>query len=161
MTSKNDCISFHFRRIFSIKAFQAPFLPKFPQLARKRTEEIWPPKKRNVYTLISGAIFVKSKHKKRFCEGFHTFCQNLHRYCPNFKGFFPDFHHIKIFEGGLTSLALNLLLKTFKQLVWMPEKAVFPQTHLIRFVWNVRIQRSPHPWWRLSLKNLGSYSSLW
>jgi len=34
----------------------------------------------------------------------------------------------------------------------MPEKAVLPQTHLIRFAWNGSIQRSPHPWHRLSLK---------
>jgi len=160
MTSKNDCISFHFRRIFSIKAFQAPFLPKFPQLARKRTEETRLPKKRNVCTLISGTIFVKSKHIKRFCEGLHTFCPNLHRFWPDFKGISPDFYQIKIFGRGLspsappppTPLALNLLLKTFTQLVWMPEKVVLPQTHLIRFAWSVRIQRSPHPWRRLSLK---------
>jgi len=45
----------------------------------------------------------------------------------------------------------------------MPEKAVLPQTHLIRyapktqdtwhrFVRNGSIQRAPHPWHRLSLK---------
>jgi len=49
-----------------------------------------------------------------------------------------DFHRIKIFGGELpprlpTPLALNLLLKTFTQLVWMPEKAVLLQTHLIPF----------------------------
>ena len=32
-------------------------------------------KKRSVCNLLSGAIFVKSKHIKRFCEGFHTFVQ--------------------------------------------------------------------------------------
>jgi len=175
MTSKNDCISFHFGRIFFIsKHFKHNFCPNLPQtcpnfplLAWKKTEEAWPLKKRNVCTLISGAIFVKSKHIKRFCEGFHTFCPISHRFCPDFKGFFPDFHQIKNFGGGLpppapppTPLALNLLLKTFTQFVWMPEKAVLPQTHLIRFAWNVRIQRS------LNLdegypSNLGSYSSLW
>jgi len=116
-----------------------------------------------------GRHFCNIKAQKWFREGFHTFCPNLHRYCPDFKWFFPDFHQIKIFGGGLpppapphpTSLALNLLLKTFTQLVWMTEKAVLPQTHLIRFAWNVRIQRTPHPWRRLSLKNLGSYSSFW
>jgi len=153
---------------FQNKALQAPFLskfppnlPKFPLTCPKKNWGNMTSKKRNVCTLISGAIFVKSKHKKRFCEGFHTFCPNLHRYCPNFKGIFTDFHQIKNFGGGLTPLALNLHLKTFTQLLWMPEKAVLPQTHLIRFVWNVKIQRSTHPWRRLSLKNLGSYSSLW
>jgi len=91
--------------------------------------------------LISGAVFVTSKHIKRFCEGFHKFFQNLHRFCSGFKGFFPDIHEIKNFGGELpppappspTPLALNMLLKTFTQLVWMPEKAILPQTHLIRF----------------------------
>jgi len=117
-------------------------------------------KKRNVYTLISAAIFVESKHINRFCWGFHTFCPNLHRFCADFKGFFPDFHQIKLFGSGLplpappppTPLAFNLLLKTFTQLLWMPEKNVLSQTHLIRFALYVRIQRSPHPWWKLSLK---------
>jgi len=59
----------------------------------------------------------------------------------DFARILRDFHQIKIFGGGLptpappapTPLALNVLLKTFTQLVWMPEKAVLPQTHLIRF----------------------------
>jgi len=34
----------------------------------------------------------------------------------------------------------------------MTEKVVLLQTHLIRYAWNVRIQRSPHPGRRLSLK---------
>jgi len=34
----------------------------------------------------------------------------------------------------------------------MPEIAVLPQTHLIRFARNETIQRSTHPWRRLSLK---------
>jgi len=85
-----------------------------------------------------GCHFCKIKAHKQFCEGFHIFCPNLHRFCPDFKGFCSDFHQIKIFEVGLptpptTQLALNLLLKIFPQLVWMPEKAVLPQTHLIRF----------------------------
>jgi len=103
-----------------------------PNLHDKELKK-YDPKKRNVCTLISGAIFVKSKHIKRFCEGFYTFWPNFHRFCANFKGFFPDFHQIKIFVGELTLLSLNLLLKTFTQLVWMPEKAVLPQTHLIHF----------------------------
>ena len=152
---------------FWIKALQAPFLRKFPpnlpkfhQNCLKKNWRNVTSKKRNVCTLISGAIFVKSKHIKRFCEGFHTFCPNLHRFCSDFKGFFPDFHQIKKLGGELpppappppTPLALKLLLKTFTQLVCLPEKAVLPQTHLIRFAWNVRIQRSPHPSRRLSLK---------
>ena len=152
---------------FEIIALQAPFLPKFPpnlpkfllNCPKKNWRNMTSKKKKNVCTLISGAIFVKSKHIKRFCEGFHTFCSNLHRFCLDFKRFFPDFHHIKNFGGGLpppsppppTPLVFNLLLKTFMQLVWMPEKAVLPQTHLIRFACNVRIQRS-HPWRRLTLK---------
>jgi len=91
--------------------------------------------------LISGTVFAKSKQIKRFCEGIYTLCPNLHRFCQDFKGFFPDFHQTQKFLGGLplpspphpTPLALNLLLKTLTQLVWMPEKAVLPQTHLIRF----------------------------
>jgi len=31
--------------------------------------------------------FVKSKHLKRFCEGFHTFCPNLHRFSRILKDF--------------------------------------------------------------------------
>ena len=77
--------------VFQIKALQAPFLPKFPPNFPK-----FPPtyprnnwrkitsKKRNVCTLISSAIFVKSKHIKRFCQGFHTFCPHLHRSNQNF-----------------------------------------------------------------------------
>jgi len=48
-------------------------------------------------------------------------------------------------------IALNLLLKTFTQLV-DAIKAGLPQTHLIRSGRNDSIQRSPHPWRRLSLK---------
>ena len=47
--------------------------------------------------MSSGAIFVKSKHTKRFREGFHTFCPNLHRFCPDFKGFFPGCSSNQIF----------------------------------------------------------------
>jgi len=169
MTSKKWLHFIPFRaHFFQIKALQAPFLPNFPPNLPKFPltcpKENWrnmtSKKKRNFFTVILGAIFVKSKHIKWFCEGFHTFCQNLHRFYPDFKGLFPDFHQIKFFGGGLpppaspppTSRALNWLPKTFTQLVWMPEKAVLPQTHLIRFVWNVRIQRSPHHWRRLYLK---------
>jgi len=81
-----------------------------------------------------GRHVCKIKAHKRFCEGFHKFCPNLHR-------FFPDIHQIKVLWGGLpppappppTPLALNVLLKTFTQLMWMPEKAVLPHAHLIRF----------------------------
>jgi len=168
MTSKNDCILFHSGRIFSNQSTSSTIFAQissklaqiFPNLPEKELKKHDLQKERNVCTLILVAIFVKSKYKKRFCEGFHTFCPNLHRFFPDFKGFFPDFHQIKIFGVGLpppaapppTPLALNLLLKTFTQLVWMPEKGVFPQTHLIRFAGNVMIQRSPHPWRRLSLK---------
>ena len=166
MTSKNNCISFHFGHIFlstssTIFAHISPKLAQIsPKLPEKELKKHDLQKKRNVCTLISAAIFVKSKHIKRFCKGFHTFCSNLHRLFPDLKGFFPDFHQIKIFEGGLpppapplpTPLVFNLLLKTFTKLMWMPEKAILPQTHLIRFACNVRIQWSPHPWRRLSLK---------
>jgi len=47
-----------------------------------------------VCIFISGTIFVKSKHIKRFCEGFHTFCPTFHR-------FSPDFHQIKTFGRAL------------------------------------------------------------
>jgi len=107
-----------------------------------------------------GRHFCKIKAHNAILRRFSHICPNSHRFCLDFKGFFPDFHRIKNFGGGLpppappppTPLALNLLLKTFTQLVWMPEKAVLPQTHLIRYAWNVRIQRSPHPGRRLSFK---------
>ena len=120
-------------------------------------------KKRNICTFISGAIFVKTI--KRFCEGFHTFCPNLHRFFLGFKGFSRIFIKSKFLGVGFhlvhPHLYLNLLLKTFTQLVWMSEKAVLPQTHLIRFAWNVKIQRSPHTLDEGYPSNLWSYSSLW
>jgi len=58
--------------------------------------------KRNVCTLISGATFVKSKHIKRFCQGFHTFC-------PDFKGFFPAFHQFKSFRVRLHHMQPRLV----------------------------------------------------
>jgi len=55
-----------------------------------------------------------------------------------------------------------LLLKTFTQLVDARKRRFAPNTpdplyakdtkHLIRFARNGSIQRSPHPWHRLSLK---------
>jgi len=103
-----------------------------------------------------GRHFCKIKAHKRFCEGFHTCFPNLHRFFPDFKGFFQDFHLINFLGWASTptsyTTGLKLASKNFTQLVWMPEKAVLPHTHMIRFAWNVRIQRSPHPWRRLSLK---------
>ena len=91
---------------FQIKALEAQFLPKFtpnlpkfPLTCPKKNWRNMTSKKRNVCTLISGAIFAKSKHIERFCEGRHTFCPNLHRFCPDFKGFFPDFHQNQNFLG--------------------------------------------------------------
>ena len=55
------------------------FCPNFTKLARKTLQRKWPPK-RNVYTLILSAIFAKSKHIQRFCEGIHTFCPNFSKY---------------------------------------------------------------------------------
>jgi len=69
-------------------------------------------KKINVYTLILGTIFVKSKHIKRFCEGIHTFCPNFHRFCPDFKSSCSDFHQIKSFEDGLAPLPPALVACT-------------------------------------------------
>jgi len=74
-----------------------------------------------------GRHFCKIEAQKAILRSFHTFCPNLHRYCPNFKGFFPDFYQIKILGDGLTPLALNLLLKTFTQLVSMPKKPFCPK----------------------------------
>jgi len=156
---------------FQIKALQAPFLPKFPPnlpkfpltCPRKNWRNMTSKKKRNICTFISGAIFVKTI--KRFCEGFHTFCPNLHRFFLGFKGFSRIFIKSKFLGVGFhlvhPHLYLNLLLKTFTQLVWMSEKAVLPQTHLIRFAWNVKIQRSPHTLDEGYPSNLWSYSSLW
>ena len=59
-------------------------------------------------------------------------------------------------------IALNMLLKTFTQLKAARKSRFAPNTpgplctnctrHLIRFARNGSIQRSPHPWHRLSLK---------
>ena len=58
-------------------------------------------KKKNVCTLILGAIFVRSKHIQRFAKRFRKFCQNFHRFCPDFQRFYPDFHQIKSFGGAV------------------------------------------------------------
>jgi len=75
-----------------------PNLPKFPLTCLKKNWRNMTSKKRNVFTLISGAIFVKSKHIKRFCEGFHKFCPNLHRFCPDLRDF-PGFSSSQKFWG--------------------------------------------------------------
>jgi len=59
-------------------------------------------------------------------------------------------------------IALNVLLKTFTQLMDARKSRFAPNTpdplcakgtrHLIRFARNGSIQRSPHPWHRLSFK---------
>jgi len=59
-------------------------------------------------------------------------------------------------------IALNVLVKTFTQFMDARKSRFAPNTpdplsakhtrHLTRFVRNVSIQRSPHPWHRLSLK---------
>ena len=41
-------------------------------------------KQKKFCTLILGALFVKSKHIQRICEGFHTFCPSFHRFDRNF-----------------------------------------------------------------------------
>jgi len=160
MTSTNDCTSFHFGCIFSNQSTSSTIFAQISLNLPEKELKKHDLQKRKRLHFDFGRHFSKIKAHKRFSQDFHTFCPNLHRFFPDFKGFFPDFHYIKIFWGGLpppappppTPLALNLLLKTFTQLVWMAEKAVFPHTHLIRFAWNVRIQRSPHPWRKLSLK---------
>jgi len=50
--------------------------------------------KKNVCTLILGAIFGISKHIQRFCDRFHTVCPNFHR-------FYPGFYQIKRFGGAV------------------------------------------------------------
>jgi len=65
--------------------------------------------KKNVYTFILGAIFVKSQHMQRFSERFHTFCPNFHRFCPDFKWFCPDFLQIKTFGGAVAPPPLTLV----------------------------------------------------
>ena len=71
-----------------------------PNLSENSKIKTWPPKEKNVCTLILGAIFVKSKHIHDFCEGIHTFYPNFHRFCPHFKLFCPDFHQIESFGGA-------------------------------------------------------------
>ena len=56
------------------------FLPKFHQTCPKNTPKKMTSKTQNVCTLILSAIFVKSKHIQRFCEGIHTFCPNFCTY---------------------------------------------------------------------------------
>jgi len=86
---KTTAFLFMLGAFFKIEALQALFLTKFPLTRTKRTK-LKQTFKKNVCTLLLGAIFVKSKHIQRFCEGIHTFCPNFHR-------FFPDFHQIKSF----------------------------------------------------------------
>jgi len=91
------------RQSFRVQRIFAQISPNLPVKTPKKKQ------KKNVCTLILGAIFVTSKYIKRFCEGFHTFCPNFHRFCPDFKGFCPDFHHIKSFGVHLHPLHPNLL----------------------------------------------------
>jgi len=67
----------------------------------EKSHDLQNKKNENVCIFISGIIFVKSKHIKRFCKGFHTFCPTFHKFVTDFKGFCPDFHHIKTFGGAL------------------------------------------------------------
>ena len=56
--------------------------PNFP---RKNYLKMWPSKTNKRCLLYDfGAIFVKSEHVQRFCEGIHTFCPHFHRFCPAF-----------------------------------------------------------------------------
>jgi len=72
---KKTAFRFILGTFFQIKAHQRHFCPNLSQLARKKHD--FQKNEKNVCTLISDAIFVKSKHIKRFCEGFHTFCPDL------------------------------------------------------------------------------------
>ena len=69
---------------------------------RELTKHITPKKinKKNVCTLILGAIFVKSKHIQQVWESVHIFFLNFPRLCPDFKEFFQDFHKNKSYGGA-------------------------------------------------------------
>ena len=72
-----------------------------PNLSENSKIKTWPPKEKNVCTLILGAIFVKSKHiPTAILQTFSKFCQNFHRFCP-------DFHQIKNFGGVLAPPTLT------------------------------------------------------
>jgi len=162
----------HFLRI---KALQAPFLPKlppnlpiFPLTCPKKNWRNMTSKKNKRLHFDFGRHFCKIKAHKRFCQGCRTFCPNLHRFFPDFKGFFPDIHQTKSFLGRLpppappppTPLALNVHLKTFKQIVWMPKKPFCPI-----LTWSVLLEmwglKNPLTLDERYPSNLGSYSSLW
>jgi len=83
MTIKNDSISFHVGRIFSIQGASGTILAQISPNLPKRTKEKHDLQK-NVCTLTLGAILVKSRHIQQFCEGFHTFCPNFNRHCRIF-----------------------------------------------------------------------------
>jgi len=89
---------------FKSKHFKNHFAQIFPKLAQtssnlpENNHTIKRPrkKKKNVCTLILGAISVKAKHIQRFCEGFHTFCPSFHRFFPDLKRFFRIFTKSKV-----------------------------------------------------------------
>ena len=65
-----------FGAFFKLKHFKHHFCPNFPKLARKELTKNMT-SKQNVCAFIWSAIFVKSKHIQRFCEGNHTFFPNI------------------------------------------------------------------------------------
>jgi len=57
--------------------------------------------KKNVCTLILGAIFAKIKAYTVILRRVSHICPDFHRFFPDFKEFCPDFHQIKSFGSAL------------------------------------------------------------
>ena len=83
---KTDCISFYVWWIFSNQSTSSTIFARIsPNLPRKNYLKMWPSKTNKRCLLYDfGAIFVKSEHVQRFCEGIHTFCPHFHRFFPAF-----------------------------------------------------------------------------
>ena len=75
---------------FEIKAFQAPFLPKFHIIFPKWTKNKHDLHTKNVCTFVLGAIFAKSKHIEKICDVFMHFTQ----ISTDFARIFEDFTRI-------------------------------------------------------------------
>jgi len=142
------------------KALQAPFLPKFPPNLPKFP---WTCPKNNWKNMTS-----KKKKRLHFDFGRH-FCKikahkAILRRCshilPKFTQIFPGFSWNQNLWGWAPTpctpasytTGLKLASKNFHATRVDARKSRFAPKHLIRFARNVRIQRSPHPRRRLSLK---------
>jgi len=87
-------LQFDFWRIFfKSKHIQQHICPNFPQTCTHFPQLAW--KKTSAHPFWA-PFLKKSKHIKRFCEGFHTFCPHFHRFFPDFKEFLRIFTKSKL-----------------------------------------------------------------